>query len=175
VRNEPEGYVKPLCAFNQITSKSNIIMASVNKVILIGNLTRDPEMRTTPKGTPICQFSLAVNRKWKNEGGQEQEEVTYVDIEAWGKQGETIGKYCTKGRPLYIEGRLRQDRWEDKNTKEKRSRMKVVMAEFQFLGTAPAGGNAGGGANSQGANSSPARSAAPAPASGGSDEENVPF
>lgn len=111
-------------------------MANLNKVMLIGNTTRDPELRVTPKGTAICQFSLAVNRKWKDEGGQEREEVTYVDIEAWGKGGETISKYVTKGRPLFVEGRLRLDQWEDKNTKEKRSRMKVVVENFQFLGSA---------------------------------------
>ena len=109
-------------------------MANLNKVMLIGNLTRDPELRVTPKGTAICTFSIAVNRKFKDESGGEREEVTYVDIEAWGKSGENISKYCTKGRPLFVEGRLRLDQWEDKNTKEKRSRMKVVLENFQFLG-----------------------------------------
>ena len=109
-------------------------MANLNRVFLIGNLTRDPELRVTPKGTAICTFSLACNRKFRDESGADREEVTYVDIEAWGKQGETISKYCTKGRPLFVEGRLRLDQWEDKNTKEKRSRMKVVLEGFQFLG-----------------------------------------
>ena len=109
-------------------------MPSLNKVMLIGNLVRDPEMRVTPKGTPICQFSLAINRQFKMESGESREEVIYVDVEAWGKQGETIAKYCTKGKPLYVEGRLKLDSWEDKNTKEKRSRMKVVLEQFQFLG-----------------------------------------
>lgn len=110
-------------------------MASLNKVMLIGNLTRDPELRVTPKGTAICTFSLAVNRKFKDESGGEREEVTYIDVEAWGKSGENIAKYVTKGRPLFVEGRLRLDQWEDKNTKEKRSRMKVVLENFQFLGS----------------------------------------
>ncbi len=105
----------------------------------MGNLTRDPELRVTPKGTPICQFSLAINREFKMEGGDKREEVIYVDVEAWGKQGETIAKYCTKGRPLFVEGRLKLDQWEDKNTKEKRSRMKVVLEQFQFLGGAKDG------------------------------------
>lgn len=109
-------------------------MANLNRVMLIGNLTRDPELRATPKGTAICSFSLAVNRRFKSETGEDREEVTYVDIEAWGKAGENIAKYCTKGRPLFVEGRLRLDQWEDKNTKEKRSRMKVVCENFQFLG-----------------------------------------
>ena len=108
-------------------------MPSLNKVFLMGNLTRDPELRVTPKGTPICQFALAVNRKFKLETGEVREEVTYVEIEAWGKQGETIAKYLTKGAPLYVEGRLRLDQWEDKTTKEKKSRMKVVLEQFQFL------------------------------------------
>lgn len=109
-------------------------MANLNVWHGIGNLTRDPELRVTPKGTAICQFSLAINRKWKDEGGQDREEVVYVDCEAWAKAGETIAKYMTKGRPLYVQGRLKLDSWEDKTTKEKRSRMKVVVEQFQFLG-----------------------------------------
>ena len=123
-------------------------MPSLNKVMLMGNLTRDPELRVTPKGTPICQFSLAINRQFKMESGESREEVIYVDIDAWGKQGETIAKYCTKGRPLYVEGRLRLDQWEDKNTKEKRSRMKVVLDGFQFLGDSRGGAGAGSAAAS---------------------------
>src|SRR5258706_7730761 len=130
-------------------------MPSLNKVLLMGNLPRDPELRVTPKGTPICQFSLAINRTFKMESGETREEVIYVDIEAWGKQGETIAKYCTKGRPLYVEGRLRLDQWEDKNTKEKRSRMKVVLEQFQFLGDGRGGGGGGGGGGA------PARGAPP--------------
>ena len=109
-------------------------MPNLNKVLIMGNLTRDPEIRVTPKGTSICQFALAVNREWKSESGEKQTEVVYIDVEAWGKQGETIAKYMVKGRPLYVEGRLKLDQWEDKNTKEKRSRMKVVLEQFQFLG-----------------------------------------
>ena len=109
-------------------------MPNLNKVILMGNLTRDPELRNTPKGTAICQFALAINREWKNDAGEKQNDVTYVDIEAWGKQADVIAKYLTKGKPVYVEGRLRLDQWEDKTTKEKRSRMKVVLEQFQFLG-----------------------------------------
>ncbi len=110
-------------------------MPNLNQVNLIGNLTRDPELRVTPKGAAICQFSLAINRKFKDESGGEREEVTYVDCEAWGKSGENIAKYTTKGRPLYVGGRLRLDLWEDKTTHEKRSKMKVVVDQFQFLGS----------------------------------------
>lgn len=120
-------------------------MANFNKVLLIGNLTRDPELRVTPKGTAICTFGLAVNRKYRDESGGDREEVTFIDIEAWGKSAENISKYCTKGRPLFVEGRLRLDQWEDKNTKEKRSRMKVVCETFQFLGSGGGRGEAGGG------------------------------
>jgi single-strand DNA-binding protein len=156
-------------------------MANLNKVMLIGNLTRDPELRVTPKGTAICTFSIAVNRKFKDDSGGEREEVTYVDIEAWGKSGENISKYCTKGRPLFVEGRLRLDQWEDKNTKEKRSRMKVVLENFQFLG----GGRSEGGA--PGAEGGEARTYAPRSNAGGATprpsapapqenlDEDVPF
>src|SRR4051794_8131781 len=161
-------------------------MPSLNKVLLMGNLTRDPELRVTPKGTPICQFSLAINRQFKMESGETREEVIYVDIEAWGKQGETIAKYCTKGRPLFVEGRLRLDQWEDKNTKEKRSRMKVVLESFQFLGEGRGGGGgaAGPGAHAGGEEAGggspekyapPARAAAKPAAAAENLDEDVPF
>ena len=160
-------------------------MPSLNKVLLMGNLTRDPELRVTPKGTPICQFGLAINRQFKMESGESREEVIFVDIEAWGKQGETIAKYCTKGRPLYVEGRLRLDQWEDKNTKEKRSRMKVVLEQFQFLGDSRGGGGGGASApagefdQSGGAtperHSPPPRASSPKPASQENLDEDVPF
>jgi single-strand DNA-binding protein len=163
-------------------------MPSLNKVLLMGNLTRDPELRVTPKGTPICQFSLAINRQFKMESGESREEVIYVDVEAWGKQGETIAKYCTKGRPLYVEGRLRLDQWEDKNTKEKRSRMKVVLEQFQFLGDGRGGAAGGGGAShsspgefdqtggsSPERHSPPPRSSSAKPASQENLDEDVPF
>src|SRR5215211_4349030 len=165
-------------------------MPSLNKVMLMGNLTRDPELRVTPKGTPICQFSLAINRKFKMESGESREEVIYVDVEAWGKQGETIAKYVTKGRPLFVEGRLKLDQWEDKNTKEKRSKMKVVLEQFEFLGDGRGGGSGGGGGGGspapagefdQTGGASPERHAPP-PRSGGAKpasqenlDEDVPF
>jgi len=129
-------------------------MANFNKVYLMGNLTRDPEMRVTPKGTAICQFGLAISRSWKDESGQTREETAFVDIEAWGKQGEVISKYCTKGRPLFVEGRLKFDQWEDKTTQQKRSKLKVVLENFQFIGGrgdgAPGSGGGGGGDSSEG-------------------------
>jgi single-strand DNA-binding protein len=158
-------------------------MPSLNKVLLMGNLTRDPELRVTPKGTSICQFSLAINRQFKMESGETREEVIYVDVEAWGKQGETIAKYVTKGRPLYVEGRLRLDQWEDKNTKEKRSRMKVVLEQFQFLGDSRGGPGGGGGGSSEPGidqTASPERHSPPArssgkPAAPENLDEDVPF
>lgn len=145
-------------------------MPNLNKVLLMGNLTRDPELRVTTKGTSICQFSLAINREFKLESGEKREEVLFVDVEAWGKGAEIVAKYCAKGRPLYVEGRLRLDTWEDKNTKEKRSRMKVVMEQFQFLG--------GKDGAAQGASANAGGQAAPAPAGKKSAEnldEDVPF
>ena len=114
-------------------------MPSFNKVILLGNLTRDPELRVTPKGTAICQLGLAVNRQFKDESGATRDETTFVDIEAWGRQAETISKYCTKGKPLFIEGRLKLDSWEDKTSGQKRSKLKVVLENFQFVGSREGG------------------------------------
>ena len=112
-------------------------MAYLNKVFLIGNLTRDPEHRTTPKGTAIATFGLAVNRTYRDESGASHDETTFVDIEAWGKQAELVSKYLTKGSPCMIEGRLRLDTWEDKTSGQKRSRLKVVLDNVQFLNRAP--------------------------------------
>jgi single-strand DNA-binding protein len=109
-------------------------MSSFNKVILLGNLTRTPELRTLPKGTSICQFGLAVNRSFKTEAGENREEVTFVDLEAWGKTAEIIAKHLAKGRAAMFEGRLKLDTWEDKKTGEKRSKLKVVVESFRFIG-----------------------------------------
>lgn len=113
-------------------------MPSYNKVMLIGNLTRDPEVRYTPKGSAVCDIGLAVNRVWNDEQGQKQEEVTFVDIVLWSKLAELAGKYLHKGRPVFIEGRLQMDSWEDKQTGQKRTRLRVVGEQMQFLG-APEG------------------------------------
>ena len=123
-------------------------MANFNKVMILGNLTRDPEQRFLPSQQAVTNFSLAVNRKFKTQSGEEREEVTFIDCEAWGKQAEIINKYCQRGRPLFIEGRLKQDSWDDKTTGQKRTKMKVVVENFQLLGgrdNAPGGGGGGGG------------------------------
>jgi single-strand DNA-binding protein len=117
-------------------------MANFNKVILAGNLTRDPELRYTPKGLAIAKLGLAVNRSWKSETGEAKEEVTFVDIDAFGKQAETIGQYLKKGRPILVEGRLRLDQWDDKQTGQKRSRLGVVLENFQFLDSGNRGDSA---------------------------------
>lgn len=151
-------------------------MANLNKVMLIGNLTRDPELRVTPKGVSVCLFSLAVNRRWRDEAGADCEEVTYVDIEAWGKAGEAIARWCGKGRPLFVEGRLRLDQWEDKQTQQKRSRMKVVCEGFEFLvGQRSGDGRAGAGAAPPVI--APAAPAIPPPRAVSADDldEDVPF
>ena len=108
-------------------------MANFNKVILAGNLTRDPELRYTPKGTAIARIGLAINRSWTTETGEKKEEVTFVDVDAFGKTAEIIGQYFKKGRPILMEGRLRYETWDDKQTNQKRSKLGVVMESFQFM------------------------------------------
>ena len=108
-------------------------MASFNKVILMGNLTRDPEVRTTPSGLKIAKFGLAVNRKYRTRDNEQKEEVTFVDIDAFGPQAETLERYCEKGSPLLVEGRLRLDQWQTSNG-DKRSKLCVVLENFQLMG-----------------------------------------
>jgi len=160
-------------------------MAYLNKVFLIGNLTRDPELRVTPKGTAICQFGIAVNRQFKDESGATRDETTFVDIEAWGKQGELVSKYLTKGSLAMVEGRLKLDQWEDKTSGQKRSKIKVVLDNVQFLSTrGGAGGGGGGGAAAAPADGidqttperhSPPPRGNPKPAAQEHLDEDVPF
>jgi single-strand DNA-binding protein len=114
-------------------------MAAFNQVTLMGNLTRDPELKYTPKGTAVARVSLAINRKWRNDAGVEQEEVTFVDCDAWGKTAELVSQYTAKGDPLFVTGRLKLDSWEDKNTNEKKTRLGVVIEQMQFLRGKPDG------------------------------------
>lgn len=102
-----------------------------NKVVLLGNLTRDPELRTTPNGNNVCNFSLAVNRTWRNADGEQQEDVDFIDCTAWGKAAELIEQYTSKGRALLVSGRLRQDTWEQDGNK--RSKLEVVVEDFNFI------------------------------------------
>ena len=114
-------------------------MPNLNKVMLMGNITRDIEMRTLPGGNSIAQIGLAINRQWQDKDGQKKEEVTWVDCEAWGKTAEVMHKFLGKGRPVYIEGRLKLDQWDDKESGQKRSKMKVVIDNFQFIDSKPEG------------------------------------
>lgn len=115
-------------------------MANFNKVILAGNLTRDPELRYTPNGKAVAGFGLAVNRNWTSETGEKKEEVTFVDISAFGRQAEVIAQYMKKGKPLLVEGRLKLDQWEDKTTHAKQSKLKVVLESFSFIDSKADGG-----------------------------------
>lgn len=126
-------------------------MASLNKVILMGNLTRDPDLRVTPKGSAVCQFGIAVNRRFHDESGASRDEVTYVDVECWGKLAEIAGKFLVKGRPCLVEGRLKFEQWEDKESRQKRSRLKVQAENIQFLGVAKEGGQKSNGEEDGGA------------------------
>ncbi|HYG25123.1 MAG TPA: single-stranded DNA-binding protein [Verrucomicrobiae bacterium] len=153
-------------------------MASFNKVILVGNLTRDPELRYTPKGTAIAKIGLAVNRTWKNEAGESKEEVTFVDVDAFGRQAETIGQYMKKGSPILVEGRLRLDQWDDKQTGQKRSKLGVVVEAFQFLGGGNRGAEGGGSDAPRRAPAPAGPSSAPAaaePDMAPPEEDDVPF
>jgi single-strand DNA-binding protein len=114
-------------------------MASFNKVILMGNLTREVELRYTPKGTAIAKLGLAVNRVWTNEAGEKKEEVTFVDVDVFGRTAENCGQYLKKGRPVLLEGRLKLDQWEDKQTGTKKSRLGVVAEMVQFLSSGERG------------------------------------
>ena len=153
-------------------------MASYNKVILVGNLTRDPELRYTPKGMAIAKIGLAVNRNWTTESGEKKEEVTFVDVDAFGRQAETLAQYMKKGSPLLVEGRLKLDQWDDKQTGQKRSKLGVVVEGFQFLGS-PSGGGGGEGGDAPAPRRQPAPSA-PAPSPSAEPDmpppdDDVPF
>ena len=151
-------------------------MASLNKVLLMGNLTRDPEVRHTPKGTAVGDLAMAINMTYKAQDGTEKEEVCYVDVVVWGRQAETCRDYLTKGAPVFVEGRLQLDQWEGPEG-EKKSRMRVRADRVQFLSRSGGGGGArgprsdgaGGGASSEGG--------APKQASPPRDlpEDDVPF
>jgi len=157
-------------------------MASLNKVMLIGNVTRDPEVKFTPKGSAVADLGLAINRSYTNQGGEKVEEVTFVDVELWGRLAEIAGEYAKKGRPIFIEGRLRIDSWEDKQSGQKRSRLKVVAEGLQLLGSRQGGGGGEGGYEGEGAPSAapfkPAAAQKPAskPAAPAEpDDDDIPF
>jgi single-strand DNA-binding protein len=156
-------------------------MASFNKVILLGNLTRDPEVRYTPKGSAVCDLGIAVNRVYTTEGGEKREEVTYVDVVLWARLAEIAGEYLKKGRPVFVEGRLQMDTWDDKQTGQKRTRLRVVGETMQLLGSRPSGAGTSGPAeatdedrqsrSSSKPTAAPPKSAAPSEP----DEDEIPF
>ena len=152
-------------------------MASLNKVMLIGNVTRDPEIKYTPKGSAVADVGLAINRTYTNQGGEKVEEVTYVDVELWGRLAEIANEYAKKGRPIFVEGRLRIDSWEDKQSGQKRNRLKVVGEAMQLLGSRPGGSSGGGGADFEGdaPSSKPSRSAATKPVQSEPADDDIPF
>jgi len=156
-------------------------MANFNKVILAGNLTRDPEVRYTPKGTAIAKLGMAINRTWKTDTGETKEEVTFVDVDAFGRTAEVISQYLKKGRPILVEGRLKLDQWDDKQTGQKRSRLGVVLENFQFLdsgrGDGSGGGGGGGGRSFSQAppSNAPASPDTPEPEGPDPGEDDVPF
>ena len=152
-------------------------MASFNKVILLGNLTRDPEVRYTPKGTAVTELGMAVNRVYTAENGEKREETTFVDVTLWGRTAEIAGEYLKKGRPVFIEGRLQLDTWDDKQSGQKRSKLRVVGEGLQLLGGRPGGGGGSGGGDEEGGSRSSSRPAPPPKASVPSeaDDDEIPF
>ena len=129
-------------------------MAHLNKVMIIGNLTADPEVRTTPRGNSVAELRLAVNRisSGPNEG-ERREETTFLDVTCWGRTAEIAGQYLSKGRPVFIEGRLQQDTWDDKQTGQRRSKIRIVAENMQLLGSREGGAQQGGGSYQQRSNS----------------------
>jgi single-strand DNA-binding protein len=156
-------------------------MASFNKVYLMGNLTRDPEVRTTTTGLKIAKLGLAVNRRYRTRDNEQKEETTFVDIDAFGSQAEILERYCQKGSPLFVEGRLRLDQWQT-SSGDNRSKLTVVLENFQFLGSSRDGSSTGESAGSYQADSgksapSDGGSSSPAEDSGDGfqEDDNVPF
>ena len=157
-------------------------MRGFSKAIITGNLTRDPELRTTPNGASVCSFSVAVNRVYRDSNGEQREDVSFIDCSAWGKLGEMIGQYAKKGAGVLVSGRLDQRSWEDKNSGQKRSRVEIVVEDFNFTG--PANNDRGGNGGYNGGNfggGSAAKEVAPAeeaPADNGDEEidlSEIPF
>lgn len=150
-------------------------MASFNKVLLLGNLTRDPEVRYTPKGSAVADLGIAVNRQYTLENGEKREEVTFVDVTFWGRTAEIAGEYLKKGRSIFVEGRLQLDTWDDKTSGQKRSKLKVVGEMMQMLGSRPGGSGdmeeGGGQSRPSRSSASPPRSSAPAEP----DDDEIPF
>ena len=152
-------------------------MASFNKVILLGNLTRDPEVRYTPKGTAVTELGMAVNRVYTAENGEKREETTFVDVTLWGRTAEIAGEYLKKGRPVFIEGRLQLDTWDDKTSGQKRSKLKVVGEGLQLIGSRPGGASGSGSGDEESSGAPRSSKSAPPPKAAPSapDDDEIPF
>ena len=150
-------------------------MASFNKVILLGNLTRDPEVRYTPKGSAVCDLGLAVNRQYTLDSGEKREEVTYVDVVLWARLAEIAGEYLKKGRPVFIEGRLQMDTWDDKQTGQKRTKLRVVGESMQLLGSRPPGTGAAETTEEDRQSRPQKGTPPPKPTETAPDEDEIPF
>lgn len=146
-----------------------------NKVILMGNLTRDPETRTTPSGQTVTNFSLAINRTWKDQSGNQQEAVSFIDCVAWGKPGEIISQYLSRGRSILVSGRLDQRSWDDKESGAKRSRVEVVVEDFNFVGGQGEGGNSGGSPYNKSSSNSSSKSSSQEPDVAPDDIDDSPI
>ena len=150
-------------------------MASFNKVILLGNLTRDPEVRYTPKGTAVTDLGLAVNRTYTADNGEKREEVTFVDVTFWGRTAEVAGEYLKKGRPVFVEGRLQLDSWDDKTSGQKRTKLKVIGENMQMLGSPRGAGSGGGDEESSGGSRASRPAPPPKAAPSAPDDDEIPF
>jgi len=154
-------------------------MANLNKVMLIGNLTRDPEIKYTPKGTAVTDIGLAINRVYSTEAGEKREDTTFIDVTLWGRTAEIVNQYCKKGNPLFVEGRLQLDTWEDKQSGQKRSKVRVVGEGIQLLGSKGSGSGSQS-SHSGGEDEAPARQS-PRPAtprqepSAPAEDDDIPF
>ena len=150
-------------------------MASFNKVILLGNLTRDPEVRYTPKGSAVCDLGIAVNRSYTLDSGEKREEVTFVDVVLWSRLAEIAGEYLKKGRPVFIEGRLQLDTWDDKQSGQKRSKLRVIGETMQLLGGRPPGAGSGGEGGEERASRGKTAPPPKAPSANEPDDDEIPF
>ena len=157
-------------------------MGNFNKVFLMGNLTRDVELNAIASGQHVAKIGLAVNRRWVGQDGEKKEETTFVDCEAWGKTAENVAKFFSKGRPIFIEGRLKLDTWQDKESGQNRSKLKVVVEGFEFVDSKTGGsGGGGGGEGGEGGYSKPqvvtrTNAAKPAPANDAPEHsDDIPF
>jgi len=156
-------------------------MANLNKVMLIGNLTRDPEVKYTPKGTAVTDIGLAINRVYNTDGGEKREETTFIDVTLWGRTAEVVNQYCKKGSPLFVEGRLQLDTWEDKQSGQKRSKLRVVGEGIQLLGAKGSGGGGSHSSHPGGDDEPPARQSSSRPTpprqepSAPAEDDDIPF